>query len=396
MRQQGDEQHISARMSKGLRNNLQRNSEWHPYILDEASDLIQVITPDGHFCYVNKTLQRMLGYSQDEIAGLTIWNIIHPDDLSYCQEAFQKVISDEAAVNVETVLVTKDGETIAVEGNINCLFEEGKPVLILVIFRDITERKQAEEKLRDLYLHEKELREDLEAERKRRIEFTRVLVHELKTPLTPMLASSQLLAEEIHGEETLTRLANNISQGTLNLSSRIDEFLDLVKGEIGTLKLKLTPVDPLPLIQRMTEASAPMTSSNGHSLTLDLPSFMPLVMADENRLQQVVLNLLNNAFKFTPGGGKITVKARKKDTSMIVEVRDTGRGIMEEDQKRLFDPYYRVESDRQRYSGMGLGLALCKTLIELHGGRIWVKSSPGKGSTFSFSIPLAGFNRSVE
>jgi signal transduction histidine kinase len=123
-------------------------------------------------------------------------------------------------------------------------------------------------------------------------------------------------------------------------------------------------------------------------LNLDLPVYLPQLRADEGRLRQVVLNLVSNASKFTPDGGMITIKAREMAGEMVVEVRDTGRGISEEEGQRLFEPYHRLESDREHLSGLGLGLALCKTLVELHGGRIWVESQPGQGSTFSFSVPL--------
>ena len=106
------------------------------------------------------------------------------------------------------------------------------------------------------------------------------------------------------------------------------------------------------------------------------------------RLRQIILNLLLNATKFTPEGGKITLAAQKKDASFIVEVKDTGAGIPKAEQKRLFLPYQRLRSERERLGGLGLGLTLCKRLVELHGGKIWIASKVGKGSTFAFSIPL--------
>ena len=114
-------------------------------------------------------------------------------------------------------------------------------------------------------------------------------------------------------------------------------------------------------------------------------------MADEDRLRQIILNLLSNASKFTPDGGKIILRAREKAANLILEVEDTGPGISDKDQKWLFEPYYRVERERERISGLGLGLALSKTLVELHGGQIWVKSQVGQGSTFGFSLPLENY-----
>jgi signal transduction histidine kinase len=116
-------------------------------------------------------------------------------------------------------------------------------------------------------------------------------------------------------------------------------------------------------------------------------------MADRKRVEQVVSNLLSNAAKFTPEGGDITLRAwRGKDSDILVAVQDTGSGISSEEQKRLFDPYYRVEADRHRFIGLGLGLAIANRIVELHGGKMWVESEEGKGSTFTFSLPISGVN----
>ncbi|TET13721.1 MAG: HAMP domain-containing histidine kinase [Dehalococcoidia bacterium] len=258
---------------------------------------------------------------------------------------------------------------------------------------EITERKKAQEKLERLYETEKRLREQLEEEMKKRAEFTRALAHELKTPLTPVVMSSQTLVSQLQegpllSLEPLMRLAANISRGAANLNSRIDELLDLARGEMGMLKLKTEPVDVLALLREVMDDVSTMASNKGQSVVSRLSHSLPSISADRTRLRQIVLNLLNNAFKFTPHGGRITLRAKEDDGNLTVEVKDTGAGISKEEQERLFEPYHRVEHDRERLSGLGLGLALCKTLVELHGGRIWVKSGVGKGSTFAFSLPL--------
>lgn len=125
------------------------------------------------------------------------------------------------------------------------------------------------------------------------------------------------------------------------------------------------------------------------SLELDVPSSLPLIRGDETRLEQVILNLLTNAFKWSRPEGKITLRAGEKDASLVIEIQDEGAGISEKDKERIFDAYYRTEDDRQRIDGLGLGLALCKTIVEAHNGEIRVESEKGKGSTFSFSIPLS-------
>ncbi len=248
--------------------------------------------------------------------------------------------------------------------------------------------EQSEGELRELYHEERTLRKTLEDEINKRIEFTRALVHELKTPITPVMASSELLLQKLK-DETLYGLAQNINQGANNLNRRIDELLDLARGEVGALRLNPEPIDPRQLLQRSVDEETPVAMRNGQTLAAELPDSLPVIVADEERFQQVVLNLLNNAVKFTPPGGKITLKARAERDNLAVEVQDTGIGIPENEQKMLFEPYRSLKSDRERLSGLGLGLSLSKKLVELHGGRIWVKSKKGKGSTFGFSIPLA-------
>ena len=207
-----------------------------------------------------------------------------------------------------------------------------------------------------------------------------------------MLASSELLASELETEPWLS-IAQNINRGASNLSRRIDELLDLAKVEIGTLQVNMKEVDARQLLASVGDDMAALISSNGQSLEVEIPQSLPLVWADEERVQQVVLNLLINASKFTPEGGEITLRGSRKGKNLLVEVQDTGHGIPEEEQVRLFQPYYRLMGDLEHLSGLGLGLALSKHLVELQGGKIWIESEAGKGSTFSFTIPLAKKNQ---
>jgi signal transduction histidine kinase len=252
---------------------------------------------------------------------------------------------------------------------------------------DITEREMAQEKLEEAYEKERRLRQELQIEVQRRVEFTRALVHELKTPLTPIMSSSDLLVSGLKEEPWLS-VAQNIQRGAINLNKRIGELLDLARGEIGMLRLNPKRVDILKLLQHVGSEMSVVASSNGQTLKVELPPSLPLPWADSDRLRQITQNLLVNATKFTPEGGTITLRAKEENSSIIVEVQDTGYGIPEEEQRRLFRPYHRQTGDREHLSGLGLGLALCKNLVQLHGGRIWVRSQEGKGSTFSFSIPI--------
>ncbi len=249
------------------------------------------------------------------------------------------------------------------------------------------EIRKGEEELRVLYQRERETRRELEEETEKRIEFTRALVHELRTPITPVLAATELLLEMTKDKRS-RRLVESIDRSASNLNRRIDELIDLIRGETDMLPLAQQRVGIVSLLRDVGNDMAPVAARDGHSLTVELPKASPDVWADSDRLRQIVQNLMNNAFKFTPAGGEITLLARVDGATLVVEVSDSGPGIAKDDLERLFDPYYRRVEDRERLSGLGLGLALAKRLVELHGGKIWVKSKLGKGTTLGFLLPV--------
>jgi len=221
------------------------------------------------------------------------------------------------------------------------------------------------------------------------LRFIDTLRHELKTPLTSIIAAAGLLAEELEeaGEESYQKLTQNIMHNANILEIRLDELLEIVKTGSGKLKVQLVPVDVKSLLQGVGWQIAPLVQSKGQKLSIDLPDSLPLIQADGQRLEQVVLNLMTNATKFTQEGGDIFLRARALDSELLVEVQDNGMGISREAQEKLFKPYSRLNADMKSHPGLGLGLALAKQVVELHGGRIWVESELGKGSTFAFSLP---------
>jgi len=251
------------------------------------------------------------------------------------------------------------------------------------------EHKLAEDSLQSLYQEEKKLRERLQAEMQGRIDFTRNLIHELKTPLTSLVATSQLLFEEEKNKK-LVKLAQYVSEGANNLNNRIDELHDVVKGEIGTLELDLKPLNLGELLVSLVEETRALAHQHGISINLKMDGSLPEVYADPVRVRQIVLNLLNNAFKYATEGGRVIIRVTPKSSFVTVEVCDRGPGIAEHVQQHLFEPGYQVAQPAKHSGGLGIGLALCKLLTELHGGKIWVKSQPGKGSSFFFTLPLLG------
>lgn len=220
-------------------------------------------------------------------------------------------------------------------------------------------------------------------------EFINALSHELQTPLTALIASVGLLIDELQKESKgpQFRLAQNIAHSASSLQNRLAELLDLSRTKTARFRIKREPFDFPTLTQKVIEELSPLVNSKGQSITVEIPTSISLT-ADEQRVEQILLNLLSNAVKFTPQGGQIALRAKKNKGDLVVEIQDTGPGIPEDEQQKLFRPYYRLSTDRYRLPGLGLGLVITKQLVELHKGRIWMESKSGKGSTFAFSLPI--------
>jgi two-component system aerobic respiration control sensor histidine kinase ArcB len=356
-------------------------------IIRASSPIGLFIVQDGKFKFVNDVFRAATGRSPGDLIGANSMTLVLPEDRDMVRENAIKMLKGELTSPYKYRIVNRNGERRwMLEGLASVQYQGRRAVLGHSM--DITELERAEAKLQEAYEKERKLRQEIEAEAERKILFTRALVHELKTPLTPVLASSELLISELK-EEPYLSLAKNIHSGAANLNRRIDELLDLARIEIGILEVNPKAVAAHQLLLAIADDMKAMVTSNGQSLIVVIPPSLSPVWADEERLRQIVLNLLINASKFTPEGGRITLRAREENSSLVVEVEDTGPGIPKEEQKELFQPYHRHIPDREHLSGLGLGLALCKYLVELHGGKIWVKSEMGKGSTFGFSLPLA-------
>lgn len=256
--------------------------------------------------------------------------------------------------------------------------------------RKVAERtaqlKESREKIKELYIIECSTRKELERLMKQRVEFNRMLVHELKTPLVPILGTISILSREIEAEPTRSML-ENIQGGAIALSHRIDELLDLEKADSGSLHLDLELVDIAELLRRLHDYVKPQLSEKEQTISLTVTHDLPFIMGDKERLSQVILNLINNSYKYSPYGSHILVKAARQGSDIIVEIQDDGPGIPEEKRAELFKPNYAVSSNTDLRNGLGIGLALCNKLIGLHKGRIWLDSSTNQGSIFCISIP---------
>ena len=220
------------------------------------------------------------------------------------------------------------------------------------------------------------------------IGFGDATVHELKTLLTAIIVSAELLAEELQSDhkDLPLRLTQNIVRNAHSLDEKLTNFSEMTGLLSGEFSFQPELLDIGPIIHGVTSQVYPITHSRKQSLTVDLPATLPHVRAHRRYLEQILMNLLTNASKFTPEGGKITVSAAKNDPNIVIEVADSGIGIPVDKQELVFQPYYQIRGGK----GSGLGLAITKFLVELHGGTIRLESMPGKGSRFFCSLPLSG------
>ena len=236
-----------------------------------------------------------------------------------------------------------------------------------------------------------EANEELKKATQAKSEFLAHMSHELRTPLNVIIGFSELLLDEIPGKINAAQKQNlgDILNGGKNLLNLINEILDISKIEAGRMELTFRNLSLSNLIDSLGNEMMPILAPRGQTLEIGVEEGLPLVRADRAKIRQVLLNLLSNAMKFTPDGGKLKVEAVRNGSRVQVSVSDNGIGINKEDQEKVFEEFCQLESPlSEDKSGTGLGLTIARQIIDRHGGRIWVESEYGKGSCFNFTLPV--------
>ncbi|TMC28279.1 MAG: HAMP domain-containing histidine kinase, partial [Chloroflexi bacterium] len=230
---------------------------------------------------------------------------------------------------------------------------------------------------------------ELEVANRHKSEFLANMSHELRTPLNAIIGFSEVMLEGIFGglNEKQREYLNDVLASGQHLLTLINDILDLSKIEAGRMELEVSTFSLAAAVENGLTIVRERAARHGIALQAVLPKDLPKIEADERKVKQILYNLLSNAAKFTPDGGRVEVRVRQENEHVQVDVEDTGIGIAPDDQTRIFEEFRQVGRERSR-EGTGLGLTLTKRFIELHGGRIWVESTPGKGSTFSFTLPI--------
>jgi PAS domain S-box-containing protein len=363
------------------------DQDWNDYfrLVEHSPEGIGV--HDGHVVvYINPTGAQLLGASYPaEIIGRPWLDFVHPDSVPTARERMQRMLKGTQAVPaILERFVKLDGTVVDVEVVAASTRFGGKPAVQLN-FRDNTERLKSAADLQLAYERLKELD-------RLKQDFLNSVSHELRTPLTSIKGYTEFLQDEVGGKLLSEHhgFVAQIAVGTERLERLVDDLLDYARMEAGSFKLDVRSSCLTDKVREIAASMRPQAVASQVGLGVEIPRDPVHVLMDPDRVGQILLNLLGNAIKFTPEGGRIGVRLKQEDGMVRVEVWDTGIGIKEADQDRLFDRFFQVHSSLTRErGGTGLGLSITKSLVEAHGGQIGVESIIGQGSTFWFTLPLS-------
>ncbi|MEI6863673.1 MAG: ATP-binding protein, partial [Candidatus Omnitrophota bacterium] len=283
------------------------------------------------------------------------------------QEIVDRVLHENREVITQEVSISiPEQKTIMINGV--PIVKDSVTEGAVFVFHDITELKRLED-----------IRKD----------FVANVSHELRTPISSIKGYAETLLDgKVDNEDNVKEFLGIIYQDSNRLANLIDDLLDLSKIESGKMKMEFDPLEVLPLVKRCVNVLEKTAKDKKLSIKLEIPANLSKALGDHKRLSQVFLNLLDNAIKYTPEGGAICVGAANKEKFIQIDISDTGIGIPEKDLPRIFERFYRVDKARSReLGGTGLGLSIVKHIIQTHNGQVWVQSTLGQGSTFSFTIP---------
>lgn len=366
-----------------------RQKEFMAAIVESASDAIYAKDLEGTITSWNPAAMAIFGYAADEVVGKPVTLLLPPELLPEEAGVMARIRRGESVANFETQRLRKDGRRIDVSVSLSPVRDrDGYVVGAASVVRDITERKRQQE--RERAAMDAEIRR-LDEMARFRARFLNVAAHELKTPLTPIRLQLQLL--EILLKESPPKVQHSLSVLTRSverLRNLMDDVLDAARVQATQLKLRRERLDVGRILYEALETYAPLARKMGIRLKVDLPGPAE-VEGDPVRLLQVINNVLSNAIKFTPAGGELDVRLARGDDTAALIVKDTGRGLTDEQVRQLFQPFMQVHPELEATSkGSGLGLYIVKAIIEQHGGRITI-ASPGtdQGTTVTVTLPLA-------
>ena len=368
--------------SKVMRDMTERNklTEERDRFFALSIDMLCIVHLDGRFQRINPAFQEVLGFSEEELLAMSIFEILHPDDLGATLSEYEGLAAGEPVTFMENRLRTKDGRYKWVAWSYFPVPEDG---LAFGVGRDMTELRQIHEVLR---LRAREL----EDANRVKDEFLATMSHELRTPLTSILGWSRLLQSNQLSDTEKERAIQVIQRNAEAQSKLIEDLLDVSRIITGKLKIEVQPVSFASITEGVINSVRPAVDARQLQLETSIDPAAGPILGDPARLEQIVTNLLSNAIKFTPTGGRIDVRLERDDSCVRLEVRDSGVGIAAEHLPYIFERFRQVDSSNVRaHGGLGLGLAIVDYLVRQQAGTVVAESEGvGKGATFIVEFPL--------
>ncbi|HKG61863.1 MAG TPA: PAS domain S-box protein [Pyrinomonadaceae bacterium] len=368
--------------SKVMRDMTERNklTQERDRFFALSIDMLCIVHLDGRFQRVNPAFQQVLGFSEEELLTMNIFQILHPEDLSKTLSEYERLSTGEPVTHMENRLRTKDDTYKWVAWSYFPVPEDG---LAFGVGRDMTELRQIHEVLR--------LRaQELEDANRVKDEFLATMSHELRTPLTSILGWSRLLQSNQLSDREKERAVQVIQRNAEAQSKLIEDLLDVSRIITGKLKIEFQPVSFASITEGVINSLGPTIDAKQLQLETEIDPAAAPILGDPARLQQIVTNLLSNAIKFTPNGGSIYVCLERRDSHVHLAVTDTGVGLAAEHLPHIFERFRQVDSSNVRaHGGLGLGLAIVDYLARQQGGSVSATSEGlGKGATFTVEFPL--------
>lgn len=363
---------------------VRQNEERFRSLIENGLDIITVLDAEGIIDYESPSVERILGYKPETLVGKNIIQYIHPEDQASVRATFNQTIKNgNLALNIEFRFQHQDGSWRILEAvgkACSATITSSQKACIVVNSRDITERKRAEE-----------IRHNLERERElseARFNFVSMMSHEFRNPLGTIITSGELLKNYSHKTtpEQKERCLTRIEDAAQEMMQLLDDILNLSRAEVGQLEFNPQPLYLEEFCQNIVEGIQ-LSTSPEDSLNLVISGDCTQACMDEKLLGHILNNLLSNAIKYSPEGGKVHLEIACEKEQAVFLIQDWGIGIPEHEQEQLFESFYRGQNVG-KIPGTGLGLCIVKKFVDLHNGKISLKSQVGVGTTFKITLPL--------
>ncbi len=371
---------------------LRESEERYRAIFEQSLDGLYIHDFEGNFIDANPVALKMFGYTKEEISSLNFSSLLDEGQIPIVWDAINELVMTETDKGTTEYHLKRADETyVWVEIKASVVYKDGKPYGVQSIVRDITERKRMIEESEKYQWEIEQQNIKLKELDRMKSDFLNVVSHELRTPMTSIKGYVQMLSMGSLGgitaeqKESFEVVLRNINR----LNCFIQDVLDLSQLKSGTMGFVTEETNVKKLIDEVKEAMQSSAGLKNIKINRELEENLPSLNIDSERIKQVIINLINNAIKFSPDGSIINIKAKKNVDDILFEVQDFGCGISKDKQAKIFDTFYQVDSSMKRsFGGAGLGLSISKNIIHAHKGKIWVESNLNEGSIFRFTLPV--------